>query len=127
MKHLATKSNKTSLIWLVALMLVFHSSMGNSGSGSLAPLWNLKQTELTLTTVDLKSAKKSHPLFNGIGKNATRYTFDISFYPRISHYTQSAEMKWKMFRKQYLSTSQITVVHVKLAQNDDDDLSILKG
>jgi len=127
MNQLAAKSNNTSLIWLVALMLVLHVSMGNSGGGSLAPLRNLKQTELTLTTSDLKSAKKSHSFFIGIAKHATRFSSDLSFYTRIFHHTQSAELKFKIFKQQHLIASQITFVPVKLAQNDDDDLSILKG
>jgi len=93
----------------------------------MAPLRNLKQTELTLTAADLKSAKKSHSFFNGIAKHATCYTNDLSFYTLIFHHTQSAELKWKLFRKQHLFTHQITVVHSKLAQNDDDDLPILNG
>ncbi len=127
MKQLAAKSTNSSLIWLVTLMLVLHVSTGNSGSGSLAPFRSLKQSELTLTAADLKSDKKTHFFLTSITKHATSFTGDFSFYTRIFHHTQSAELEWKILRKHHLLTSQIRIVHVKLAQNDDDDLSILNG
>ena len=93
----------------------------------MAPLRNPKQTELALTIVDLKSVKKSYSFFTGVAKHATCFTGDLSFNTRIFQHSQLAELKWKIFRKQHLLTSQIRIVHVKLAQNEDDDLSILKG
>lgn len=93
----------------------------------MAPLRNLKQTELTLTPVDLKSVKKSYSFFtSGITKHAIRFTGDLSFNKRIFQHTQFAGLKLKMLKK-HVRTSQMRVVHVKLAQIDDDDLSVLKG
>lgn len=126
MKQLAAKSNKTPLIWLVSFMLLLHVSTGNSGSDSMAPLRNPKQTELALTIVDLKSVKKSYSFFTGLAKHATCFTGDLSFNTRIFQHSQLAGLKCKMIGK-HVRTSQIKVAHVKLAQNDDDDLSVLKG
>ena len=92
----------------------------------MAPLRNLKQTELTLSTFDLTSAKKSPSFFTGAAKHAIRFTGDLSFNTRIFQHTQVAALKWKMSGEPVL-TSLIKVVHNKLAQNDDDGLSFLKG
>lgn len=107
-------------------MVLLYVSTGNSGSDSMAPLRNLRQTELTLTTFDFKSAKKSLSFYTGAAKHATLFTDDLSFNTRIFQHTHVAALKWKMIGKQVF-TSPIKVVHSKVAQNDDDDLSILKG
>lgn len=126
MKTLRHPSNHSYLIWLFSFMVLLHVGTDNSGSGSMAPLRNLRQTELTLTNFELSSAKKSLSFFTEAAKHATRFTDDLSFNTRIFLHTHVAALKWKMIGKQVLS-SPINVVHSKVAQNDDDDLSILKG
>lgn len=126
MKLLPAKSTKTPLIWLVSFIMLLHVSTGSSGSDSMAPLRNLKQTELTLTPVDLKSVKKSYSFFTSIAKHPSLFTGDLSFSTRIFQHTQFVGLKLKMLKK-HVRTSQMRVVHVTLAQNDDDDLSVLKG
>jgi hypothetical protein len=127
MKALQVKSRKTHLIWLVSIALLFSPGMGDAGNGSTIHLRHLKQTELTLTTQYQRSDKKSLSAFSeSISKHAISFSGNLFFLTRISRHTQVAALKWKISGNHILSPL-IKIAHAKIAQNDDDDLSLLKG
>lgn len=127
MKTIRQPSKNTYLIWLVSFVLLLQANIGYSGNGSKAPLRNLKQTELALTAFDKKSAGKSTSYFTvSLTKHAAGFTGDLSFLNRIFQHTQTAVLNWKMTQHLILSPS-FNIVHIKIARNDDEDLSLLKG
>lgn len=127
MKTILHQSKNAYLIWLFSFFLLFQANIGYSGNGSKAPLRNPKQTELTLTALDKKSVGKSTSYFTvSLTKHAPGFTGDLSFLTRIFQHTQITVMKWKMTQHLILSPS-FNIVHIKIAQNDDEDLSLLKG
>jgi hypothetical protein len=127
MKVIPAISYKTHLIWLIFFALLLSPGLRDGVDSKSNPLRHLRQTELTLTSQDQKPEKISLFGYTGFTLNQNAgFSGDLLLLTRITRHTEVAVLKWKVSRKHVL-TPTIKFVQVKTAQNDNEDLSLLKG
>jgi len=127
MKAIPDISSKTHIIWLIFFALLLSPGLRGDGINTANPLRNLRQTELTLTAQDKRSKKTSCFAHSGFtSKQTFSYSRDLLLSARIIRHSQVAVLKWQVSGKHVLSPS-LNFFHAKTSQNDDEDLSLLKG
>ena len=127
MKVIPDIYRKTHLIWLIFFALLLSPGLRDGGNSPANPLRHLRQTELTITSQDQRPEKISLFTYSGFTSKLTVSFFADSFLrTRIIRHTQAAVLKWKMSGKHVVAPS-LKFVQARTFQNDDEDLSLLKG
>jgi len=126
-KFIPEISCKTHLTWLIFLALLLSPGLTDGGNSTAKPLRYLKQTEVTLISQNQKPEKISIFAYSGFtSKHLVSFSVDLLFNTRVTRHSQIAVLKWKMSGK-HIIPPMIKFVQGISAQNDDEDLSLLKG